>query len=177
MCGRAEPCRGTAVKAAGASRAAAPCATCSSAAMGGNPTGNRSCLKPGRSAKPSVFQGLLCRGFDQIPPVTEQSEAAHRASGQGRGRTEPRSALAGYFPVLGSSGCAEIAAVAICPCVILACPRITGRCYGLPNFWTASKVCSGGVGRAAAARLPPQHSLAASSIFLSHSSAKRLVSA
>lgn len=102
---------------------------------------------------------------------------ASQTSAQGRGRTEPRSALAGYFSVLGSIRHAEIPAVAICHCVILVCQRITRRRYGLPNFWTPNKMCVGGVGRPAAPHLPLQHSLAVNYIFLLRLSAKRLVSA
>lgn len=44
------------------------CVACAAAERWGeNPSENRSCLKPGLSAKPSTFQGLLCCGFNQIP--------------------------------------------------------------------------------------------------------------
>lgn len=145
----------------------------SSGALGKNPGENKSFLKTRPSAKPRVFRGCCAVDLTRA----EQPEEAHQTSARGRGRTEPRSALAAYFSVLGSIRRAEIPAVAICPYVILAHQRITRRRYGLPNFRTPNTMCIGGVGRAAAPHLPLQHSLAVNYIFLLHFSAKRLVSA
>jgi len=120
---------------------------------GKNPAEKKSFLKTRFSAKLGAFQGLLGWGCDHVTGLWSGVRGNIRA----RRGAEPRTALAGYFSVLGSplrlcptETAAEIAAVASCPCVIVAHQRTTWRRYGLPDFRTPKKRCIAGGGRAAA---------------------------